>query len=34
LCIGTPRTRAGLELALVRVSNAIKDRAPAARVVV
>jgi DNA-binding transcriptional MocR family regulator len=34
LCIGTPRTRAALELALLRVSNAVKDRAPVARVVV
>jgi DNA-binding transcriptional MocR family regulator len=34
LCIGTPRTRAGLEQALGRVVDALRDRAPAARVVV
>jgi DNA-binding transcriptional MocR family regulator len=34
LCIGTPRTRAGLEQALARVVDALRDRAPAARVVV
>jgi DNA-binding transcriptional MocR family regulator len=34
LCIGTPRTRAGLEQALTRVVEALRDRAPAARVVV
>jgi DNA-binding transcriptional MocR family regulator len=34
LCIGTPRTRAGLEQALSRVLDALRDRAPAARVVV
>ncbi len=34
LCIGTPRTRAGLEQALTRVVDALRDRAPAARVVV
>jgi DNA-binding transcriptional MocR family regulator len=31
LCIGTPRTRAGLETALGRVAEALRDRAPAAR---
>jgi len=34
LCVGTPRTRAGLEQALTRVVDALRDRAPAARVVV
>jgi DNA-binding transcriptional MocR family regulator len=34
LCIGTPRTRAGLEQALTRVVESLRDRAPAARVVV
>ena len=34
LCLGTPRTRAGLELALTRVVDTLADRAPAARVVV
>ncbi len=34
LCIGTPRTRAGLEQALTRVVDALRDRVPAARVVV
>lgn len=34
LCIGTPRTRGGLEQALGRVSDALRDRAPAARIVV
>jgi DNA-binding transcriptional MocR family regulator len=34
LCIGAPRTRAGLEQALTRVVDALRDRAPAARVVV
>jgi DNA-binding transcriptional MocR family regulator len=34
LCLGTPRTRAGLEQALTRVLDALRDRAPAARVVV
>jgi DNA-binding transcriptional MocR family regulator len=34
LCIGTPRTRAGLEQALTRVVDSLRDRAPAARVVV
>ncbi len=34
LCLGTPRTRAGLEQALTRVSEALHDRAPAARAVV
>ena len=33
LCIGTPRTRAGLEQALARVVAALADRAPAARAV-
>jgi DNA-binding transcriptional MocR family regulator len=31
LCIGTPRTRAGLETALTRVADALRDRVPAAR---
>jgi DNA-binding transcriptional MocR family regulator len=34
LCLGTPRTRAGLEQALTRVVDTLSDRAPAARVVV
>jgi DNA-binding transcriptional MocR family regulator len=34
LCIGTPRTRAGLEQALARVVAALADRVPAARAVV
>jgi DNA-binding transcriptional MocR family regulator len=34
LCIGTPRTRAGLEQALTRISEALSERAPAARAVV
>jgi DNA-binding transcriptional MocR family regulator len=34
LCLGTPRTRAGLEQALVRVAECLSDRAPAARAVV
>jgi DNA-binding transcriptional MocR family regulator len=34
LCIGTPRTRAGLEQALTRVVDALRDRVPASRVVV
>ena len=34
LCIGTPRTRAGLEQAINRVLDSLRDRAPAARVVV
>jgi DNA-binding transcriptional MocR family regulator len=34
LCLGTPRTRAGLEQALTRVVDTLADRAPAARVVV
>lgn len=34
LCLGTPRTRAGLEQALARVAEALVDRVPAARVVV
>ena len=34
LCVGTPRTRAGLEQALNRVVDALRDRVPAARVVV
>ena len=34
LCIGTPRTRGALEQALGRVADALRDRAPAARVVV
>jgi DNA-binding transcriptional MocR family regulator len=34
LCLGTPRTRAGLEQALARIVDALSDRAPAARAVV
>lgn len=34
LCLGTPRTRAGLEQALTRVAECLNDRAPAARAVV
>jgi DNA-binding transcriptional MocR family regulator len=34
LCIGTPRTRAGLEQALARVAETLNDRLPAAQVVV
>jgi DNA-binding transcriptional MocR family regulator len=34
LCLGTPRTRAGLEQALARVADCLTDRAPAARAVV
>jgi DNA-binding transcriptional MocR family regulator len=34
LCVGTPRTRAGLEQALTRVVDALRDRVPASRVVV
>lgn len=34
ICLGTPRTRAGLELALERVANVLSERVPAARVVV
>jgi hypothetical protein len=34
LCLGTPRTRAGLEQALTRVVGVLADRSPAARVVV
>jgi DNA-binding transcriptional MocR family regulator len=34
LCLGTPRTRAGLEQALTRVAECLSDRAPAARAVV
>ena len=34
ICLGTPRTRAGLEIALGRVAEALGDRATAARVVV
>jgi DNA-binding transcriptional MocR family regulator len=33
LCVGTPRTRAGLEQALARVCDALRDRVPASRVV-
>jgi DNA-binding transcriptional MocR family regulator len=33
LCIGTPRTRAGLEQALARVVAALADRAPSAQAV-
>jgi DNA-binding transcriptional MocR family regulator len=34
LCVGTPPTRAGLEQALTRVIDALRERAPAARIVV
>jgi DNA-binding transcriptional MocR family regulator len=34
LCLGTPRTRAGLEHALTRVVTALAERAPATRAVV
>jgi len=34
VCIGTPRTRAGLEQALTRVAECLVDRAPSARAVV
>jgi len=34
LCVGTPRTRAGLEQAVNRVLDALRDRAPATRIVV
>jgi DNA-binding transcriptional MocR family regulator len=34
LCLGTPRTRAGLEQALARVAECLADRTPAARAVV
>jgi DNA-binding transcriptional MocR family regulator len=34
LCLGTPRTRAGLEQALTRVAECLQDRAPATRAVV
>jgi DNA-binding transcriptional MocR family regulator len=34
LCLGTPRTRAGLEQALTRVAECLADRSPAARAVV
>jgi DNA-binding transcriptional MocR family regulator len=34
LCLGTPRTRASLELALTRVAECLMDRAPTARAVV
>ena len=34
LCLGTPRTRAGLEQALTRVAECLADRAPSARAVV
>ena len=34
LCLGTPRTRAGLEHALTRVVTALSERAPATRAVV
>jgi DNA-binding transcriptional MocR family regulator len=33
ICLGTPRTRAALELALGRVATALSERAPASRVV-
>jgi DNA-binding transcriptional MocR family regulator len=34
LCLGTPRTRGSLELALARVGDCLMDRAPTARAVV
>jgi DNA-binding transcriptional MocR family regulator len=34
LCVGTPRTRAGLEQALTRIVDTLAERAPAARAVV
>jgi DNA-binding transcriptional MocR family regulator len=34
ICLGTPRTRAGLEQALTRVVECLTDRAPSARAVV
>ena len=34
ICLGTPRTRAGLEQALTRVAEALRDRTPAVRAVV
>lgn len=34
ICVGTPRTRNGLELALQRVATVLSDRLPAARIVV
>lgn len=34
LCLGTPRTRAGLEQALLKVTELFHERAPAARIVV
>jgi DNA-binding transcriptional MocR family regulator len=34
ICIGTPRTRAGLEQGLTRVAECLADRAPSARAVV
>jgi DNA-binding transcriptional MocR family regulator len=34
LCVGTPRTRGGLEQALTRVADALRDRVPASRIVV
>src|SRR5205814_5615402 len=34
LCLGTPRTRAGLEQALTRIASALQERAPATRAVV
>ena len=34
LCVGTPRTRAGLEQAVGRVVDALRDRVPASRAVV
>jgi len=33
VCIGTPRTRAGLEQALARVVSTLAERPPAARAV-
>ena len=34
ICVGTPRTRAGLEQALTRIAETLSERAPAARAVV
>jgi DNA-binding transcriptional MocR family regulator len=34
VCLGTPRTRAGLETGLTRVAEVLSERMPAARVVV
>jgi len=34
VCLGTPRTRAGLEQALLKVVELVHERSPAARIVV